>query len=144
MSIPNQDRNPNPLDFYRINEGSLPLLAKAARTILAIPASSSKSERAFSKGTRTVSKARTSLAPEKDEDLVVINENEDKINEFKKTRKIDLREVKRGAFKKVVVEVVDLEEEDEEDNDEEELLAYLEDLEEREEDVEEVTLNELV
>ena len=144
MSIPNQDRNPNPLDFYRINEGSLPLLAKAARTIFAIPASSSKSERAFSKGTRTVSKARTSLAPEKAEDLVVINENEDKINEFKKTRKIDLTKVKRGAFKKVVVEVVDLEEEDEEDNDEEELLAYLEDLEEREEDVEEVTLNELV
>lgn len=142
--MPNQDRNTNPLDFYRINEGSLPLLAKAARTIFAIPASSSKSERAFSKGTRTVSKARTSLAPEKAEDLVVINENEDKINEFKKTRKIDLTEVKRGAFKKVVVEVVDLEEEDEEDNDEEELLAYLEDLEEREEDVEEVTLNELV
>ena len=139
----NQDRNTNPLDFYRINEGSLPLLAKAARTIFAIPASSSKSERAFSKGTRTVSKARTSLAPEKAEDLVVINENEDKINEFKKTRKIDLTKVKRGAFKKVVVEVVDLEEEDEEDNDEEELLAYLEDLEEREEDVEEVTLNEL-
>ena len=142
--MPNQDRNTNPLDFYRINEGSLPLLAKAARTIFAIPASSSKSERAFSKGTRTVSKARTSLAPEKAEDLVVINENEDKINEFKKTRKIDLTKVKRGAFKKVVVEVVDLEEEDEEENDEEELLAYLEDLEEREEDVEEVTLNELV
>ena len=96
------------------------------------------------KGTRTVSKARTSLAPEKAEDLVVINENEDKINEFKKTRKIDLTEVKQGAFKKVVVKVVDLEEEDdEEDNDEEELFAYLEDLEEREEDEEEVTLNEL-
>ena len=75
---------------------------------------------------------------------MVINENEDKINEFKKTRKIDLTKVKRGAFQKVVVQVVDLEEEDEEDNDEEELLAYLEDLEEREEDVEEVTLNELV
>ena len=141
--MPNQDRNTNPLDFYRINEGSLPLLAKAARTIFAIPASSSKSERAFSKGTRTVSKARTSLAPEKAEDLVVINENEDKINEFKKTRKIDLTKVKRGAFQKVVVQVVDLEEEDEEDNDEEELLAYLEDLKEREEDDEEVTLNEM-
>ena len=67
-----------------------------------------------------------------------------RIVEFKKTRKIDLTEVKQGAFKKVVIEVVDLEEEDdEEDNDEEELLAYLEDLKEREEDEEEVTLNEL-
>ena len=90
------------------------------------------------------SKARTSLAPQKAEVLVVINENEDRIDEFKKTRKIDLTEVKQGAFKKVVVKVVDLEEEDdEEDNDEEELFAYLEDLEEREEDEEEVTLNEL-
>ena len=85
--MPNQDRNTNPLDFYRINEGSLPLLAKAARTIFAIPASSSKSERAFSKGTRTVSKARTSLALEKAEDLVVINENEDhRVQEDEKDR----------------------------------------------------------
>ena len=54
----------------------------------------------------------------------MINKNEDRIDEFKKTRKIDLREVKQGAFKKVVVEVVDLEEEDDvEENDEEELLA---------------------
>ena len=68
--------------------------------------------------------------------LVVINENEDRIDEFKKERKIDLKEVKRGAFKKVVVEVTDQLEEEEDD--EEELLAYLEDLEEREEDEEEV------
>ena len=73
--------------------------------------------------------------------LVVINENEDRIDEFKKERKIDLKEVKRGAFKKVVVKVTDQLEE--EDDNEEELLAYLEDLEEREEDEEEVTLNEL-
>ena len=60
--------------------------------------------------------------------LVVINENEDRIDEFKKERKIDLKEVKQGAFKKVVVKVTDQLEE--EDDDKEELLAYLEDLEE--------------
>ena len=59
---------------------------------------------------------------------MVINENEDRIDEFKKERKIDLKEVKRGAFKKVVVKVTDQLEE--EDDNEEELLAYLEDLEE--------------
>ena len=55
------DRDSNILDFWKSHQVALPLLAKAARTILAIPASSSKSERVFSTGTRTVSNSRSSL-----------------------------------------------------------------------------------
>ena len=136
------DRDSNILDFWKSHQVALPLLAKAARTILAIPASSSKSERVFSTGTRTVSNSRSSLAPSKTEDLIVIKENQRRIKEFKEaSSKYDMKEAKIGAFSKVILHVEDdLEEAGAED--EESLLAYLDDAaeEEGEVDLDEVDL----
>lgn len=46
----NPGRNVDVLDFWKQNQDVFPLLAKMARIVLAIPASSAKSERVFSTG----------------------------------------------------------------------------------------------
>ena len=54
----NPGRDANVLDFWKLYQADLPNLARIARIVLAIPASSSKSERVFSTGGRVVSSMR--------------------------------------------------------------------------------------
>ena len=61
---------------------TLPILSGFARSVLAIPASSAKSERAFSKGGNIVTRKRTRLNPKKVEEIVVIQENTKKVEHF--------------------------------------------------------------
>ena len=59
------------------------LLAKLGRKYVAIPASSTRSERVFrlqTTGGRVVTSSRTSLEPGKVEALVVINRNKGQLN----------------------------------------------------------------
>lgn len=52
------------LGWWRINSSIYPKLAKLARSVLCIPASSSSSERVFSAAGRTIDQRRTSLKPD--------------------------------------------------------------------------------
>ena len=57
----NPGREADVLDFWRLYQAELPNLARIARIVLAIPASSSKSERVFSTGGLVVSSMRYNL-----------------------------------------------------------------------------------
>lgn len=52
------------LSWWKQHETTLPLLARLARMVLSVPASSSSSERAFSAAGRVIEERRTGLAPE--------------------------------------------------------------------------------
>ena len=54
----NPGRNADVLAFWKLNQEAFPLLARRARIVLAIPASSSKSERVFSTGGLIVTQKR--------------------------------------------------------------------------------------
>ena len=54
----NPGRNADVLAFWKLNEEALPLLARMARIVLGIPASSAKSERVFSTGGLIVTSKR--------------------------------------------------------------------------------------
>ena len=56
------------------------MLAKLGRKYVAIPASSTRSERVFSAGGRVVTSSRTIIEPGKVEALVVINRNKGQLN----------------------------------------------------------------
>ena len=99
-SSPNKDVDV--LDWWRKHEEILPLLARAAKKVLAIPSSSAKSERVFSTGGNVVSVKRGSLTPKKVEDLIIISENLPLLKEFDKHRddkEVDISE--ENAFGKV-------------------------------------------
>ena len=70
-----------------------------ARMILAIPASTAKSEGVFSVGGLIVSCRRGSLAPTK---LVVLKENRRKVEEFKETSDYKLKAVNVNAFEGIM------------------------------------------
>ena len=53
-----------PLIWWKLNHRSFPLLARVARRVLAIPATSASSERAFSEAGLLISKRRTCLRSE--------------------------------------------------------------------------------
>ena len=57
-ACPNPGRNADVLAFCKLNQKAFPLLAKIVRIVLAIPASSSKSERVFSTGGLVVTPKR--------------------------------------------------------------------------------------
>ena len=57
-ACPNPGRNADVLAFWKLNEEAFPQLAKMARIVLAIPASSAKSERVFSTGGLVVTSKR--------------------------------------------------------------------------------------
>ena len=81
FSLPPKDVNI--LKWWKDHEKILPLLAKLAKKVFTIPASSSKSERVFSAGGNFVTKKRSKLAPKKVEDLILIKENKSRIEAFK-------------------------------------------------------------
>ncbi|XP_065666451.1 uncharacterized protein LOC136087493 [Hydra vulgaris] len=63
------------LDWWKLHSNTLPELSSLARQILAIPASSTKSERVFSSVRNVVRSSRHNLHPEKVEQIIVIREN---------------------------------------------------------------------
>ena len=76
------DKKANILFWWKQHEGVLPLLASLAKRILAIPASSSKSERVFSTGGNIVTAKRNRLSPKNVECLIVIKENMAMVESF--------------------------------------------------------------
>ncbi|TVU48891.1 hypothetical protein EJB05_00173, partial [Eragrostis curvula] len=75
------DENPIPrskefdvLQWWKGNSSKYPILARIARDVLAIPASSVASEAAFSTGKRIISDDRSSLAPETVEALICLQD----------------------------------------------------------------------
>jgi len=83
-NLPDADKNQNVLKWWKSVSSSLPLLAAVAREVLAIPASSTKSERLFSCAGRVSTPSRHNLAPEKLEEIVIINKNESLLEIFEK------------------------------------------------------------
>jgi hypothetical protein len=64
LAHPAEERQCNPLDWWRLNANRYPKLATLARRYLAIPASSAASERLFSKLKLTATAARQNLGTE--------------------------------------------------------------------------------
>jgi hypothetical protein len=69
------------LSFWKNNQFNYPLLAKVARTVLAIPASSSKPETDFSAAGFIKQPRRSNLAPENLDDMLTAKSNLDLIEE---------------------------------------------------------------
>ena len=65
----------SPLIWWKENEGRYPALSKMARKYLALPATSTPSERAFSIAGSIVNKKRACLLPENVNMLVFLYEN---------------------------------------------------------------------
>jgi KRAB domain-containing zinc finger protein len=63
------------LAFWKANKASVPTLAKFARSILCIPASSASSERLFSAAGKIISSSRTKISSSRAEQLIYINQN---------------------------------------------------------------------
>ncbi|XP_028408650.1 zinc finger BED domain-containing protein 1-like [Dendronephthya gigantea] len=69
------DGDENPLEWWRRNEREFPLLSQLGKKYLCIQASSSPSERLFSKAGLIATPARANLKPEKVDMLVFLAEN---------------------------------------------------------------------
>ena len=128
FSIP--DKNVNILVWWAQHEGVLPLLASLAKRVLAIPASSSKSERVFSTGGNIVTAKRNRLSPKNVENLIVIKENMAMVDDFLKNSGYTIKPFNddKTLSDIIVVEEVPRRESDENDDngvmdiDEEELI----------------------
>ena len=85
VQCPDAGKDENILTWWYKNKNTFPTLSKFARKYLAIPASSTKSERAFSTGGNVVTAKRNRLDPDMVEQLVVCHENVSLIKEFQKS-----------------------------------------------------------
>ena len=70
-------RNSDPLEWWKLNEFRFPNLAVVAKSVLAIPATSTSSVRLFSTAGLTVTKLRNCLKPDNVNALVFLNKNFD-------------------------------------------------------------------
>ena len=98
------------LAWWHYYQKMLPILSSLARMILAIPASSVKSERTFSTCGNLVTQKRTRLAPNKIEELVITKENWRKVETFKKDTDYNIEHVETNPFKAIEMKVAYLEE----------------------------------
>ena len=98
------------LAWWNFYKNMLPILSSLARMILAIPASSAKSERTFSTCGNFVTQKRTRLAPNKIEELVITKENLKKVEIFKKDTNYTIKHMETNLFKAIEMNVEYLEE----------------------------------
>lgn len=68
-------RVPDPLQWWRVNEGRFPHLAPLAKEYLAIPATEVVSERIFSTAGQTVSKLRARLDGDTVDKIIFLHKN---------------------------------------------------------------------
>ena len=106
------------LDWWKRMANALPILSEIARSVLAIPASSAKSERAFSKGGNIVTRKRTRLNPNKVEKIVVIQENRKKVKEFMMKTTYEVKKTEGKGFGEIDIKEIVRIHEDEQDNEE--------------------------
>ena len=90
------------LQWWKKHESVLPLLARIAKRVLAIPASSAKSERVFSTGGNIVTAKRNRTASKKVEALILIKENQAKIDAFKKNSGYEIVLSDKNPFQNVI------------------------------------------
>lgn len=67
--------NYEPLDWWKANDKAFPNLAKLAKIILAIPATSAPSERNFSYAGILITNKRSQLSPTKVEKILFVHDN---------------------------------------------------------------------
>ena len=91
---------PDIQSWWAEHSGKYPKLAKIAREVLAIPASSSSSERVFSVTGSIVSKRRHRLSNKHIEDLAIINLNYSKLEEIRDKFKVALEEESKVELKR--------------------------------------------
>ena len=75
MQLPVPDIDDNPLKWWKFEESRLPTLSKVARKYLCVCATSVESERTFSTGGNIVTKKRSSLKPNKVNQLIFLAKN---------------------------------------------------------------------
>ena len=109
------------LAWWKLHCKILPILANIARSVLAIPASSAKSERVFSTGGNIVTVKRTRMRPKKVEQLIVIKENKSKVEDFKRRTTYEIDRTGQNGFLDIDIEEIVKETED--SSDEEDLFA---------------------
>ena len=73
--------------------------------VLAIPASSAKSERVFSTGGNIVTVKRTRLNPKKVEELIIIKENEVNVEHFKDNTDYEIKVTGNNSFKDINLDI---------------------------------------
>ena len=91
----------NVLLWWKRHQNVLPILSKLSRMVLAIPASSAKSERVFSTGGNIVTFKRTRLNPKKVEELIIIKENEVDVEHFKDNTDYEIKVTGNNSFKDI-------------------------------------------
>ena len=75
LKEPRLDAEEDPLKWWKGHEEIYPILSKVAKKYLSVPATSTASERLFSKSGKIVTPTRPSLKPEKVEMLVFLAKN---------------------------------------------------------------------
>lgn len=75
LELPHLDRKKDPLEFWKLQKNTLPLLSKLASKYLSIPATSVPCERLFSKAAIITNERRNRLSPKKLDELLFISEN---------------------------------------------------------------------
>ncbi len=83
------------LDFWHLSAGKtkFPKLSKIAEYLFSIPSTSNATERAFNQCRLTMNDLRTSLDPERLDQLMVIKSNYDLCNDFVEMVKLPVNEV---------------------------------------------------
>ena len=108
------------LGWWKMMANALPILSEFARSVLAIPASSAKSERVFSRGSNIVTIKRTRLNPKKVEEILVIGENKKKVAAFMKKTTYDVKKTEKNIFAEIDIKRILRKHEEEEMESEEE------------------------
>jgi hypothetical protein len=91
----------NPLTWWKVNQRKFPVLARLARKLLAIPATSAPSERIWSRAAGIVTMKRASLKPYLAQSLMYIREN----LSFLHKHYVSLATEDRGAIESDLIEI---------------------------------------
>ena len=107
------DVHESALDWWMKNDKKYPKVARLARKFLCVPASSTPSERAFSKSGQVADQRRSSLTPDNVNMFVVLNKNWRWMETHSQSQLCSTEEVEKSLTEQVTTE----EEEDESDGD---------------------------